>query len=132
MRVIRGMLVIPLLSAALAGCATTAPPESTGTRMAAVAGRASDLAHMQGELADQWKHGQTMANDGEKQMAGARGKADRATRDLAKYGKRAEQAKSDQEQATSSLNDGQVKVTEGQRLMTDAEQRFTTVPPVGL
>ncbi|MBC2666531.1 hypothetical protein H7F51_13465 [Novosphingobium flavum] len=119
-----------LLATALAGCATTRPPDTNGTRMEAEAGRSSDLASKKGALADQWKRGDKMMSEGNRQVADAQAKAAGASRDLAKYGERTEQAQSAQRQAATLLAQGQDKVAEGRRLKTQAEQQFTFAPSV--
>lgn len=116
------------LALVLAGCATTAPPQTTGTLMAAEAGRASDMADMKGELADQWKRGQAMISAGEKQIAKAESQSADAERDIAKYDQRTQRARTIQQQAAVSLAEGRDKVAEGRRLKSEAEGQFTFAP----
>jgi hypothetical protein len=112
----------------LTGCATTTPPQTTGTLMAAEAGRASEMADMKGELADQWKRGQAMISAGEKQIAKAESQSAGAARDVARYSERTERARTVQQQAALSLAEGRDKVAEGRRLKNEAEGQFTFAP----
>lgn len=116
------------LALLLAGCATTAPPQTTGTLMAAEAGRASEMADMKGELADQWKRGQAMISAGEKQIAKAESQSAGASRDIAKYSERTDHARTVQQQAAIALAEGRDKVAEGRRLKSEAEGQFTFAP----
>jgi len=124
-----GALSALLLVVGTGACTGTPPAQNTGTRMAADASRANDRADAKGVLADQWKRGEKMRVEGEKQVAAARRKSADASRDEAKYAGRAEEARSDQQGAATWLAEGERKIAEGQRLKAESEDQFTYTPP---
>ncbi len=101
---------------------------SAGTRMAGEAERSGDRADDQKALADQWRDGEKMVAEGNRQVSRAERRMAGFARDVSKHQARAERAAADGAKAEASLAEGRRMIEAGARLKAQAEARFPQVP----
>ncbi len=127
------MRIIPIIGAlslvALApGSVSAQDPSTAGDRMAADAKRAGDRADDKAALADQWKDGEKMIAEGNKQVLRSERRIAAFAQDASKHRARADRAAADGLKAEASLAEGRRMIEAGARLKEQAESRFPSVP----
>ena len=117
-------LVAAIALIGFGSAAVSAEEVTAGTRMAAEARLAGDLADDKEALAAQWKKGERMEGEGEKLLRRSESRLLKLSRDAKRFQSRADQAISARAKEEASLARGQRMVEEGRNLQLQAEAGF--------